>query len=344
MGGQEDADAGEWGHDGGAVVVVLVGGEQQSARLAVDVGLPVDAAERERGAGRTGGVEGVAAGLGARDVSYAADEVVELGVQKGHPGGPDDVAEVAGEVGGVRGAGVDGREHVAEVLGELVGPRVQDGVDGLLVALVAGGVAYGPGRGRAEEVEDVTAYGERGVRAAGAEKGTAGLRMSDIAERAGMSTGHILYHFGKKDRLLLEVLAWSQRDLWDRFQQAVDQAASPAEKLDLFVRFYLPRHQGDERYALWTQVLAQRHDDAGRAVLTELLDGWDARLAAILREGRDLGHFADVDLTEFTIRAVAMLSGLSEDVMFGRSRWQHASAHAFALTALERELRPAGQG
>lgn len=161
---------------------------------------------------------------------------------------------------------------------------------------------------------------------------------------AGMSTGHILYHFGKKDRLLLEVLAWSQRDLWDRFQQAVDQAASPAEKLDLFVRFYLPRHQGDERYALWTQVLAQRHDDAGRAVLTELLDGWDARLAAILREGRDLGHFADVDLTEFTIRAVAMLSGLSEDVMFGRSRWQHASAHAFALTALERELRPAGQG
>ncbi|QES16982.1 TetR family transcriptional regulator [Streptomyces venezuelae] len=177
-----------------------------------------------------------------------------------------------------------------------------------------------------------------------AEKGTAGLRMSDIAERAGMSTGHILYHFGKKDRLLLEVLAWSQRDLWDRFQQAVDQAASPAEKLDLFVRFYLPRHQGDERYALWTQVLAQRHDDAGRAVLTELLDGWDARLAAILREGCDLGHFADVDLTEFTIRAVAMLSGLSEDVMFGRSRWQHASAHAFALTALERELRPAGQG
>lgn len=54
---------------------------------------------------------------------------------------------------------------MAEVLGELVGPRVQDGVDGLLVALVAGGVAYGPGRGRAEEVEDVTAYGERGVRA-----------------------------------------------------------------------------------------------------------------------------------------------------------------------------------
>ncbi|MFJ3876353.1 TetR/AcrR family transcriptional regulator [Streptomyces sp. NPDC090077] len=175
-----------------------------------------------------------------------------------------------------------------------------------------------------------------------AEKGTAGLRMSDIAARAGMSTGHILYHFGKKDRLLLEVLAWSQADLWERFRQAADQAGSPAEKLDLFVRFYLPRHQGDERYALWTQVMLQGHDEAGRQVLTGLLDGWDERLEAIVREGRDLGHFADVPLPEFTIRAVAMLSGLSEDVMFGRSRWQHTSAHAFALSALERELVPGG--
>ncbi|MCQ1578982.1 TetR/AcrR family transcriptional regulator [Streptomyces parvus] len=174
-----------------------------------------------------------------------------------------------------------------------------------------------------------------------AEKGTAALRMSDIAARAGMSTGHILYHFGKKDRLLLEVLAWSQADLWARFQEAVDRAASPAEKLDLFVRFYLPTHQGDERYALWTQVLAQRHDEAGRRILTELLDSWDERLEAIVREGCDLGHFADVDLPEFTVRAVAMLSGLSEDVMFGRSRWRHASPHAFAVAALERELRPA---
>ncbi|MEU6630521.1 TetR/AcrR family transcriptional regulator [Streptomyces parvus] len=173
-----------------------------------------------------------------------------------------------------------------------------------------------------------------------AEKGTAALRMSDIAARAGMSTGHILYHFGKKDRLLLEVLAWSQADLWARFQEAVDRAASPAEKLDLFVRFYLPTHQGDERYALWTQVLAQRHDEAGRQILTELLDSWDERLEAIVREGCDLGHFADVDLPEFTVRAVAMLSGLSEDVMFGRSRWRHASPHAFAVAALERELRP----
>ncbi|MGW6916887.1 TetR/AcrR family transcriptional regulator [Kitasatospora sp. NPDC054939] len=176
-----------------------------------------------------------------------------------------------------------------------------------------------------------------------AEKGTAAVRMSDISARAGMSTGHILYHFGKKDRLLLEVLAWSEGDLGARFQQAADDAASPAEKLALFVRFYLPRHPGDERYALWTQVLAQRHDDAGRQLLADLSDVWEERLADVVREGRALGQFADVDLPEFVIRAVAMLNGLSGDIMFGRSRWEHSSAHAFALAALERELRPPGR-
>ncbi|MDK9495175.1 TetR/AcrR family transcriptional regulator [Streptomyces katrae] len=197
-----------------------------------------------------------------------------------------------------------------------------------------------PDRKRQPSGDEARGRAMRAAIAVIAEKGTAGLRMSDIAERAGMSTGHILYHFGKKDRLLLEVLAWSQAELWTRFREAADRAASPAEKLELFVRFYLPRRQGDERYALWTQVMLQHHDEAGRRILTDLLDGWDERLEAILREGRDLGHFADVDLPGFTIRAVAMLSGLAEDVMFGRSRWQHTSAHAFALAALERELRP----
>ncbi|MFG2616480.1 TetR/AcrR family transcriptional regulator [Streptomyces sp. NPDC048507] len=176
-----------------------------------------------------------------------------------------------------------------------------------------------------------------------AEKGTAAVRMSDIAARAGMSTGHILYHFGKKDRLLLEVLAWSEADLGTRFQQAAREAASPAEKLALYVRFYLPGHPGDERYALWTQVLAQRHDAEGRRVLTALLDAWEERLEAILREGAALEQFAEVDLPDFVIRSVAMLSGISEEVMFGRSRWERTSAHAFALSALTRELRPPGQ-
>ncbi|MFI5530234.1 TetR/AcrR family transcriptional regulator [Kitasatospora sp. NPDC051853] len=172
-----------------------------------------------------------------------------------------------------------------------------------------------------------------------AEKGPAGVRMADIAARAGMSTGHILYHFGRKDRLLLEVLAWSEADLGARFEEAAEQAATATEKLALFVRYYLPRGEGDERYGLWTHMFARRHDDAGRKLLTELSDTWDARLEAVVREGQSRGEFTPVDPVDFTIRAVAMLNGISADIMFGRPRWQQASPDAFAIAALERELR-----
>ncbi|MFC9792898.1 TetR/AcrR family transcriptional regulator [Streptomyces sp. NPDC127584] len=270
--------------------------------------------------------------------------------------GPADMEPGVGEGGAElseRGAGAGGGESRprAGSAGATVGEtRSRERTTGAADDLAAGGGSPRPA-GRAPFARRRQPSGdearERAMRAAIsviAEKGTGALRMSDIAARAGMSTGHILYHFGKKDRLLLEVLAWSQADIWAGYQEAADKAGSPAEKLDLFIRFYLPRHAGDDRYALWTQVLAQRHDEAGRKILTELLDGWDERLEVILREGRDLGQFVAVELPEFTIRAVAMLSGLAEDVMFGRSRWEHTSAHAFALTALLRELRPAEKG
>ncbi|MFB9371472.1 TetR/AcrR family transcriptional regulator [Kitasatospora albolonga] len=172
-----------------------------------------------------------------------------------------------------------------------------------------------------------------------AEKGPAGVRMADIAARASMSTGHILYHFGRKDRLLLEVLAWSEADLGARFEEAAAGAATATEKLAHFVRYYLPRGQGDERYGLWTHMFARRHDDASRLLLTELSDTWDARLEAVVREGQARGEFAPVDPADFTVRAVAMLNGISADIMFGRPRWQQTSPDAFALAALERELR-----
>lgn len=44
-----------------------------------------------------------------------------------------------------------------------------------------------------------------------AEDGLAALTMSALAKRLGTSGGHILYYFGSKDRLLLEVLGWSER-------------------------------------------------------------------------------------------------------------------------------------
>ncbi|WP_439678150.1 TetR/AcrR family transcriptional regulator [Embleya sp. MST-111070] len=195
-------------------------------------------------------------------------------------------------------------------------------------------------RKRQPSGDDARERAMRAAMAAIAEKGAAKVRMSDIAERAGMSTGHILYHFGKKDRLLLEVLVWSEADLGGMFVREAGLAPSPAEKLAKFVEVYLPDHEGDERWALWTQVLSQRHDDEGKQLLAELTAVWAKHLDAIVTEGRALGRFAAVDTPEFVVRTMAMLDGLAIDTMFGHPRWKTASAQSFALTAITRELRP----
>ena len=43
------------------------------------------------------------------------------------------------------------------------------------------------------------------------DQGLDDVSMRDIARRAGMSPGHILYYFASKDALLLAVLQWSRR-------------------------------------------------------------------------------------------------------------------------------------
>jgi AcrR family transcriptional regulator len=41
-----------------------------------------------------------------------------------------------------------------------------------------------------------------------AERGLRGVTVRDVAERAGVSTGLVLFHFGTKDALVLELLEW----------------------------------------------------------------------------------------------------------------------------------------
>lgn len=76
--------------------------------------------------------------------------------------------------------------------------------------------------------------------AAIAEDGLAALTMSALAKRLGTSGGHILYYFGSKDRLLLEVLGWSESALADERRALLAGRAGAVRKLSQFVELYLP--------------------------------------------------------------------------------------------------------
>jgi AcrR family transcriptional regulator len=173
------------------------------------------------------------------------------------------------------------------------------------------------------------------------EVGVDGLRMTDISARAGMSAGHILYYFGRKDRILIETLRWSENDLRERRRRILDRVADPHRRLRRFVEFYLPRGKADPRWNLWAQVWARPPEDRETLLLLdELAETWRVDLAEVIDDGVAAGRFAAADSSEVAARACALMDGLATDILVGSPRATRGQAEKFVVRALERELSP----
>jgi AcrR family transcriptional regulator len=67
-------------------------------------------------------------------------------------------------------------------------------------------------------------------------KGFAGARMDEIADRAGVNKATIYYHVGDKKTLYSRVLHEHFASAGDRFDRILQPAATPEEKLSLFIQ------------------------------------------------------------------------------------------------------------
>ncbi len=119
-----------------------------------------------------------------------------------------------------------------------------------------------------------------------AERGAEGVRLKDISDRVGMSPGHILYYFGRKDRVLLETLRWSETELASARRAELARYRSPWRAIERFVDLYLPVSASDPRWNLWAQVSAQPPGDTeGQEQIAELEQGWISDLAEWVARG-----------------------------------------------------------
>ena len=151
-----------------------------------------------------------------------------------------------------------------------------------------------------------------------AERGAEGVRLKDISDRVGMSPGHILYYFGRKDRVLLETLRWSETELAEQRRTELARYRSSWRAIERFVDLYLPVSASDPRWNLWAQVSAQPPGDVeGQAQIAELEQGWIADLGEWVARGVDGKDFAALDSSEvdaFALRWVLLMNGIAEQV------------------------------
>ncbi|HEX5017098.1 MAG TPA: TetR/AcrR family transcriptional regulator, partial [Actinomycetes bacterium] len=131
----------------------------------------------------------------------------------------------------------------------------------------------------------------------------------------GMSPGHILYYFGRKDRVLLETLRWSETELAEQRREELTRFRSPWRAIERFVELYLPVSEVDPRWNLWAQVSVRPPTELDdQRLIADLEAGWARDLSEWVTRGIESGAFAEVDADAFAFRWVLVMNGAAEQV------------------------------
>jgi AcrR family transcriptional regulator len=145
------------------------------------------------------------------------------------------------------------------------------------------------------------------------EAGIDQVRVAEIARRANMSSGQVMYYFTSKEHILLETLAWRDHQDIRRTRAALAKVTGAWRQLERFIGLYLPASPADPSWILWLEAWARApHNRQVSQFLEELLGLWRDDLAAIVARGIQEGAFAPpAAIDDFTLRFAALLDGLA---------------------------------
>lgn len=145
-----------------------------------------------------------------------------------------------------------------------------------------------------------------------AERGVAGTRLADVAERIGVSPPAVLYWFDSKEQLLAEALVADE----DRYYQALgvrlEELPDPADRLALMIA---SAAGSAGEFALWLELWAWSLRDSGLSEARERLDHrWRSEFEKVVRDGQAAGVFAAVDPAAAALAIASLLDGLTVQV------------------------------
>jgi AcrR family transcriptional regulator len=155
-----------------------------------------------------------------------------------------------------------------------------------------------------------------------AERGVAGTRIADIAERAGTSPAGVLYWFGSKEELLTETLTRAEQEFAAQLDADLAELATPTEKLLALIEGSV----SGEDWQLWIELWARAlHDPSVRESRQRLDDEWRRRIERIIREGVERGEFAPDTIDGAALALAGIIDGLAVQVTL--RDWKVNPAH-----------------
>ncbi|WP_300612043.1 TetR/AcrR family transcriptional regulator [Trebonia sp.] len=145
------------------------------------------------------------------------------------------------------------------------------------------------------------------------------LRLSDVAKRAGVSSGMIHYYFDTKRDLLKAAFERYYEHSMQRRQWVMETGKGPLELLKLIVESYVPvEDETMEGWHVWSELWVEGLQEPDLQQLNEDFYGqWRRLVAGIIRDGQDAGVIRDGSATELANMLIAMMDGLAIQVLLG---------------------------
>ncbi|MFI9649239.1 TetR/AcrR family transcriptional regulator [Streptomyces sp. NPDC052040] len=170
-----------------------------------------------------------------------------------------------------------------------------------------------------------------------AEIGFEKIRMRMVAERAGVSTALLHYHFDTREKLFTEAMAHSFASTALDAERDVETAPA-AVVLARILRSLLPTDpELRQDWRLWQELWARSlRDETTRTFAVDLYAQLHAWVAGAVRRGIESGEFAPVDVDELSTLVLSLSDGYGIRLMLRdptvtldgalTSIWRQASA------------------
>jgi AcrR family transcriptional regulator len=164
------------------------------------------------------------------------------------------------------------------------------------------------------------------------EKGLWSVRISDVAERAGMSPTSVVYYFGTKDELLADAISGADDAFYEPVLSELAQLPAACDRMA-----WLMVRSSTSDWLLWMDLwVYARHHPHTAVAQRRFHRRWRQTIEDVVRYGVEMGEWEVADPTGVAHRLSALTDGLAVHMVLGdpdhpRERYVEMSLTAAAL-------------
>jgi AcrR family transcriptional regulator len=152
-----------------------------------------------------------------------------------------------------------------------------------------------------------------------AESGIRDLRMTDVAKRAGVSSGTVHYYFESKQALIHAAFEYNFRHSLLRRVEILATGGDALTLLERVVESYAPADPDSvAAWRVWAELWVHGLREPRLRELNEAIYGeWREIVVGLVRDAQEQGLLVDGDPVQLANTIVAMIDGLAIQVLLG---------------------------